>query len=133
LIHIHPHASIEEGKNANLERFFRSMGVTFNEDLLRLPDGQEFRDGDTCPDGQAGTLRLLVGKTTNLGIPGGCTDYALNDKFEKYVAQQNECVLVEFGPESASVLNQTSPPPQATPLPTFSPSPPASPSPAPGG
>jgi hypothetical protein len=97
LIHIHPNSSDDEGKNANLDRFFDGVGVTFSEDVLRLPDGREFHDGDVCPDGQSGRLVLLVGETSNLADPGLCQGYAENQNYERYVPKQDDCVLVQFG------------------------------------
>lgn len=83
LIHIHPQVAGETGKNANLKRFFGSTGTILTHTSIRLPDGREYKNGDSCPDGQPGTLRLLVN-----GVE--------NDQFEDYVPQSGDLIRVEF-------------------------------------
>ena len=152
LIHIHPNSTDDEGKNANLGRFLArsgadaggrkvNEGLTFERGLLRLPDGREFRDGNPCPDGQPGEVRLLVGRTPNIGSPELCTDYKENDKFGRYAPREGgsanrldgDCIRMEFGPPGATPAPGTpSPTPgaAATSSPTASPAPSPAPTPA---
>jgi hypothetical protein len=83
VIHIHPAVSSEAGRNANLVRFFGSAGVDFAADRIVLPDGRAFRNGDRCPDGTPGRIRLLVN-----GRP--------LDEIERYVPKDGDEVVVEF-------------------------------------
>lgn len=87
VIHSHPQARSETGKNANLRRFFQSAGVGFARERIEFPDGTRYRNGDPCPDGSPGTLRLLVN-----GRP--------SDAFERYVPRDRDTIVVEFGPPS---------------------------------
>lgn len=84
VIHIHPVTPAEAGKNANLQRFFRSAGVTFARDRIVFPDGKTYRNGDRCPDGTVGEVRLQIN-----GKPATA--------FERYVPQNGDTIVVEFG------------------------------------
>ncbi len=84
VIHIHPQTPFESGRNANLGWFFAGAGVEFARGKLELPDGRRFHDGDQCPNGQPGRVRLLVN-----GKP--------SDSFEQYVPQNGDQIVVEFG------------------------------------
>jgi len=85
VVHIHPESRSEMGRNANLRRFFESAGAVFAQDRIELPDGTRYRNGDRCPDGTAGMLRLLVN-----GKP--------SDAYERYVPRDGDTIVVEFGP-----------------------------------
>lgn len=83
VIHIHPQSRDESGWNANLGRFFGSAGVEFSQDRIAFPDGKTYRNGDRCPNGQAGTVRLSVNGTAH-------------EDFERYVPQDGDTIVVEF-------------------------------------
>jgi len=83
IIHTHPSQPDQTGRNANLGRFFSSLGAGFRQGFLRLPDGQQFKDGDACPDGKAGVLKLFVNGLENA-------------EFERYVPQAGDLIRVEF-------------------------------------
>lgn len=85
-IHVHPEVRDEGGTNANLSRFFANSKITFSNGALRYPDGRTYRDGDACPDGKPGRLRLLVNGTVNTAM-------------ERYVPRDGDRIRVEFGPE----------------------------------
>lgn len=85
-IHVHPEVREEGGSNANLGRFFANSGITFSNGTLRYPDGRTYRDGDACPDGKPGRLRLLVNGMANTAM-------------ERYVPRDGDRIRVEFGPE----------------------------------
>lgn len=87
VIHIHPQTRREGGKAAHLARFFASAGVSFGRDGIAFPDGTRYRNGDRCPDGRAGSLRLLVN-----GKP--------SDAFDRFVPRDGDVIVVEFGPPS---------------------------------
>jgi hypothetical protein len=59
VIHIHPQTN-EEGRRATLATFFRSVGIEVTTESMTLPDGRTYRNGDACPDGRKGTVRVLV-------------------------------------------------------------------------
>ena len=85
LIHVEPKTSAEAGQRANLGRFFASAGVAFARDRIAFPTGQAYRDGDRCPDGTTGRIRLLVN-----GRP--------HRAFERYVPADGDTIVVQFGP-----------------------------------
>ncbi len=85
LIHVEPKTSAEAGGHANLGRFFASAGVAFARDRIAFPTGQGYRDGDRCPDGATGRIRLLVN-----GRP--------HRAFERYVPADGDTIVVQFGP-----------------------------------
>ncbi len=86
LIHIHPTTPEEAGRNANLGRFFANSGITVAAGRIRYPDGRAYRDGDPCPDGTRGRLRLLVNGEANASM-------------DRYVPQDGDKLRIEFGPE----------------------------------
>jgi len=85
VIHVEPKTAADAGANANLQRFFASGGVTFARDRIAFPGGQEFRNGDRCPDGTPGRIHLLVN-----GRP--------NRAFERYTPADGDIIVVQFGP-----------------------------------
>jgi hypothetical protein len=84
-IHIHPTSPGDAGRNATLGRFFASAGVEFAGDHITLPKALTFRNGDRCPDGTVGQLRLVVNGRTSRA-------------FEEHVPADGDTVVVEFGP-----------------------------------
>lgn len=59
VIHIHPESG-PEGRKMTLSSFFDSAKFRVTADALVLPDGKVHKRGDRCPDGRAGTPRILV-------------------------------------------------------------------------
>lgn len=83
LIHIHPENVSEQGPNATLGRFLDKVGARLSSNILRLPGGTTYANGDKCPDGKPGTLHLLVnGKA--------------NDAFDKYQMHDRDILVIEF-------------------------------------
>jgi hypothetical protein len=83
LIHIHPEVRSEAGNNANLRRFFSSAGVTFSANAIEFPDSRALRNGDRCPDGTTGRLRLLVNGNGS-------------QEFERYVPRNGDVIVIQF-------------------------------------
>jgi hypothetical protein len=51
LIHVEPTGSGETGKNANIATFVKGYaGLSNSQTELKLPDGQDFKDGGKCGD-----------------------------------------------------------------------------------
>jgi hypothetical protein len=59
VIHIHPE-TVKEGRRATLATFFQSVRMEVTAHSITLPDGRTYRNGDTCPDGREGRVRVLV-------------------------------------------------------------------------
>jgi len=83
VIHVHPETD-EEGRQATLAAFFRSIGVTVEPGSLVLPDGRRFKDGDRCGD-TPGRLRVWV---NDREMPV--------DEFLRYYPQDGDRVRVRF-------------------------------------
>ena len=58
-IHDHPGRASEAGPNANLGRFFDSVGGELTDTSLSLPLARTYTNGDQC-DGQPGRLSVTV-------------------------------------------------------------------------
>jgi hypothetical protein len=68
VIHIHPFQTATTGRNARLSDFFGQTGLDVSSSKIQLPDdpalgensGKTFENGDECPDGQEGVVKVLV-------------------------------------------------------------------------
>jgi hypothetical protein len=68
VIHIHPFQTATTGRNARLGDFFAQTGLEVTSSKIQLPDdpalgdnsGKTFENGDECPDGQEGVVKVLV-------------------------------------------------------------------------
>ncbi len=68
VIHIHPFQTATTGRNARLSDFFGQTGLEVTSNKIQLPDdpalgdnsGKTFENGDECPDGQEGVVKVLV-------------------------------------------------------------------------
>ena len=68
VIHIHPFQTATTGRNARLGDFFTQTGLEVSSSKIQLPDdpalgdnsGKTFENGDECPDGQEGVVKVLV-------------------------------------------------------------------------
>jgi len=74
-IHLHPNSPVDAGTNANLARFIASTGAKLTNDSLKLPSGDEYTNGDPCPDGQTGQMFLRVNGINMKGV----ADYVPRD------------------------------------------------------
>ena len=113
-VHVHPLTSDEEGGRSHRGLLFHSAGGAVSATSLTLPTGETFSNGDLCPDGQPGRLRVVEADQLSFSPdPGISTEegylFALlrakNAPVlspEKYVFQKNKTVLIEFaaGPTS---------------------------------
>ena len=59
-IHIHPQDAGEAGPNASLGRFFDSFPMIMETGRIQVPGGESYQNGSPCPDGEAGTVQVLV-------------------------------------------------------------------------
>ncbi len=84
VINIEPKMAADAGTEANLGRFFASARMRFAHDQIAFPNGQVFRNGDRCPDGTTGTVRLLVNGRPHRAL-------------ERYVPLDGDIIVVQFG------------------------------------
>ncbi|HLE78420.1 MAG TPA: hypothetical protein VJA65_08460 [bacterium] len=83
IIHIHPETAAESGPNANLGLFLKTVGMRLTSSSLQMPDGTVYRNGDSCPDGKTGVVRLLVNGTPS-------------DAWDRYELRNDDKVVVTF-------------------------------------
>jgi hypothetical protein len=72
VIHIHPFSSETAGKNAKLGKYLDWEGAKLSSSELQLPNnGGTYKNGDKCPNGKTGNLKVLVWDNvqTNNGDP----------------------------------------------------------------
>jgi hypothetical protein len=68
VIHIHPFQTATTGRNARLSDFFGQTGLDVTSSEIQLPEdpalgdnsGETFENGDECPDGEEGVVKVLV-------------------------------------------------------------------------
>lgn len=59
-IHLHPRSLSEAGRNASLKTYFENSRLQIGQDFIQIPGEQRLRNGDPCPDGKPGHLRVTV-------------------------------------------------------------------------
>ncbi len=110
--HIHPFTSDYAGDNADLAHYFRGTRMRVTQGSIQLPGDTRYRNGDPCPDGKPGALRVTIN-----GHPRA--------DFLSYKPQNGDTITVTFGPEGAATALPASPaataPPAATQAPAVSP------------
>jgi len=132
LIHIHPQSASEEGTGASVGRFFQYGGWELSQTTLTLPADTTFKNGDPCPDGQPGVLRMLKYRLSwrstsgdNSILASECSRVADADMqevkdFPGYVPKDGDCLHLIFGPAGAPSVYGP-PTPAGTPGPTVVP------------
>ena len=91
LIHMHPLTAEEEGANATLGLFFQRAGGSLGETTLVLPSGETFSNGDACPNGEEGQLRVSDFKPSTFQRLSRIEDPG------HYVPSNYQDILIEFG------------------------------------
>ena len=83
-IHIHPQSAADAGPNANLGRFFDSIPMIVEFDRIQAPGAELYENGQACPDGNPGTVQVLV------------NGQDITDTFRDYTPQERNLVEVYF-------------------------------------
>jgi hypothetical protein len=85
IIHIHPIEPQEEGKGATLAKWFEYGGGQLTQESIRLPGRNEtWIDGEPCPEGENGHLRVLVnGEPIN--------------RWTDYIPRDSDSIVIIFG------------------------------------
>jgi hypothetical protein len=114
LIHIHPFSSAAAGQRSQLADFFDQVKLDVDDDKITFPGGEGAevkKNGDTCPDGKAGTVKLF--KWANVRNPDEKPVVITEDIADTRFEQDGEGYVIAFvpdgveppKPESLSALN----------------------------
>ena len=89
-VHLHPVNPDQEGPNPNLGRMFGLVGGELTDTKMTLPSGDAYSNGDACPSGSPGELRLFDydPRTRLRGV-------RIND-VSSYVPRNRQTLLIEF-------------------------------------
>jgi hypothetical protein len=104
VIHIHPFASGVAGRKATLDKFFDQVGVTMTDDTLRLPTGQEFKEGTTkCEGGKDGTLQVAKWDNATDAAAGRKPNQVITSAFGGIRLQNREALTIAFLPLGSTI------------------------------
>ena len=105
IVHTHPFSSTAAGKNAILQVWFDTVGVTATADSIQLPDGDPQKNGDMCGDkpGQLTTKVWDSRAADDKGhiVTGNPGDIRLGN---------NQLITVAFVPDGADIPKPPSEP-----------------------
>ena len=105
LMHIHPYSSAASGKNATVGRFIadnEGAGWELDGTSMKLWDGNEYKDGYTCPSGEfKGEKANLVWAAGHLGDPWKGTPRTGNPA--DFRPQNADIVAIAFLPKGQKV------------------------------
>lgn len=97
LMHMHPFASRVTGEGANLEAFGEDVGLEITDTSL-VGVGIDRENGDECPDGEAGTVRLLVWDN-----PGDAEPEVITSDIASYNPPDSSVWVLAFAPEDTEI------------------------------
>lgn len=95
LIHVHPFSAEDEGSNATLGLFFQRAGGSLSADTLVLPSGETYSNGDSCPNGESGQLRVSDFSPSTLQHLSPIEDSG------NHVPVEYQTILIEFEGEQS--------------------------------
>ena len=81
VVHIHPFVSLASGRRADLSDFFHEIKLTATNSKIVLPGGETFENGTACPDGRAGSVKLLRWTDVFEGSPETITSDIAGTRF----------------------------------------------------
>jgi plastocyanin len=95
IIHIHPFQTSEEGQGARLIKWFEYGGGKLSNDTIKLPSlPDEYKNGDTCPDGSEGVVQIFV-TSAETGVEERL------ENVNRYIPKDGDRVRMVFGPEES--------------------------------
>jgi hypothetical protein len=60
VVHIHPFTKASSGRNATFGVYADTVGLKVSESHVQVPGGEDYKNGDTCPNGKKGTLKTFL-------------------------------------------------------------------------
>lgn len=102
VIHIHPFTRAAAGRKATVDVFARAVGLTVEDDRIKVPGGKTYRSGDRCGK-KKGSVRVYLNGDLRRGDPGGIR---LRDRDLLVFAFAPSGAEVPERPPSAAELNR---------------------------
>ncbi len=91
IMHIEPASAASSGRRATLGAFFRGTQARITGTSISVPGGEAYTNGQACPDGKVGTLKVLV-QSRGLG------PFIPQRDFLSYVPADRDVIRIVFGP-----------------------------------
>jgi hypothetical protein len=102
VVHIHPFTKAASGRNATFGVFAETVGLKVSETRVQMPGGKNYKNGDACPDGKKGTLKVYLNKDER---PGDPRKIRLRDRDSLVIAFATPGADVPKTPPSVSQLD----------------------------
>ena len=103
VVHIHPFTKAASGRNATFGVFAETVGLKVSETRVDVPGQKNYKNGDACPDGKKGKLKVYLNGDER---PGDPRKIRLRDRDELVIAFVPPGVDVPKTPPSASELDK---------------------------
>jgi hypothetical protein len=91
VVHIHPFTRAVSGRKATFGVFAETVGLEVSEDMVQVPGGKRYRNGDTCEGGKKGEIQVLLNGDERTGDP---KDLRLRDR---------DLLVIAFAPTDADI------------------------------
>ena len=105
LVHIHPFTRASSGRNATFGVYAETVGLKVSASRVQVPGGKNYANGDKCPDGKAGKIRVFLNGDERDGNP---TKIRLRDRDKLVIAFAPAGADIPKDPPSASELDSVS-------------------------
>lgn len=69
VVHIHPFTKAASGRNATFGVFAEAVGLKVGETRIEVPGGKNYKNGDACPDGKKGKVKVYLNGDEDPGDP----------------------------------------------------------------
>lgn len=69
VVHIHPFTKASSGRNATLGVYTETVGIKVSDTHVQVPGGKDYKNGDACPDGKKGRIRVYLNGDERDGDP----------------------------------------------------------------
>lgn len=97
LMHIHPFTSRVTGDGANIAAFGEDIGMEISDTAIKGV-GIDRKNGDECPDGEPGTVRLLTWDS-----PAGGEPTVITEDIAEHAPPNGSVWALVFAPEDADI------------------------------
>jgi len=102
VMHIHPFTKASSGRNATFGVYADTVGIKVSGSHVQVPGGKNYRNGDTCPDGKKGSMKVFLNGDEQQGDP---KKIRMRDRDKLVIAFATPGADVPKDPPSASELD----------------------------